>query len=134
MPTSTFEIQLNSALASPGPQPFLSTFDALSEVARSLETWLQAPAARHPATVQVEPGFPAEIGQQFNVVVHIPERNVADTLFRTYVAPDGKAALDLFGDHPLPVANKDELERAVLQFIDRPEVKSRLMVYKRLTE
>ena len=134
MAPSTFEAQLNSRLSMTASQPYMPTFDALNEVARSLEVWLKSPSATHSATVQVEPGFPAELGQQFNVVVHIPDRHVSDTLFRAYVSPDGKAALDLFGEQPLYVAGKSELQDEVLKFIDRPEVKSRLMIYKKLTE
>jgi hypothetical protein len=134
MATTTFESQLMSALSAGSPAPYTKAFDAISEVARSLQVSLASPDSKFPIRVQVEPGFPAEIGQQFNIVVHIPERHVTDTLFRAYTAPDGRIALDLFGEEPLPVTDEQDLQHQILQFINRPEVKSRLMIYKKLSQ
>lgn len=134
MAPSAFANQLNAALAGSPHEPYLRMFDALNRVASTLESWLTTSAARSPVSVQVEPGFPAEMGQQFNVVVHIRDREVSDTLFRAYVSPDGTTALDFFGEEPTIVTDENELQRRVLEFLARPEVKSRVTIYKKLVE
>ena len=134
MAPSAFANQLNATLAGSPHEPYLRMFDALNRVASTLEAWLRTPAARLVVSVQVEPGFPAEIGQQFNIVVHIRDREVSDTLFRAYVSLDGRTSLDFFGEEPTIVTDENELQRHVLEFLARPEVKSRLMIYKKLAE
>ena len=129
--TTSFGNRLNSALNAGGSEKFLQAFETLRQAANDLTIWLRS----HPdsqATVQVEPGFPAKIGKQFNVVVRIPAKGVADTLFRAYVDTAGKTSLDFFGDQPVECETQDQVESEVLKFLARPEVNSRMIVYKQL--
>lgn len=131
MPASNFSSRLNTALHLGGSEKFLQAFDVLRQIAADLTVWLRS----HPdggAVVQVEPGFPARIGQQFNVVVRIPGKGIADTLFRAYVDTSGKVSLDFFGDEPVICNDENELQTMVLDFLARPEVKARMNVYKQL--
>jgi hypothetical protein len=132
MPSPNFASRLNATLSTTGSEPYLTAFTSLEQMAAMLQQWLSSAPATTPPQVQVEPGFPATIGQQFNVVVRIPGRDVADTLFRAYIAPSGQVSLDFFGDEPVVCQNESDIENQVLDFLARPEVKSRLAVYQRL--
>jgi len=78
MGSSAFAHQLNATLAGSPPEPYLRMFDELNRVETTSKLGSD-PAARLVVSVQVEPGFPAEIGQQFNIVVPHPRPEVSDT-------------------------------------------------------
>lgn len=132
MPAPNFSSRLNTALAPSGSAKFMQAFDALRKIAADLTLWLRN-RPDDGVAVQVEPGFPAKIGQQFNMVVRIPAKSVADTLFRAYVDQAGKVTLDFFGDEPVICRGEDELDAQVLDFLAKPEVNTRMNVYKQLT-
>lgn len=121
----------NLAEAGTGYEKVVST---LRRICGSIEESLSARPAKA-MVVSLLPGFQADVGQQFNVVVEIPERRYQDTLFRAYVpVPDGlPAQLDFYGEEPTPAETEEELEDAIVEFLSRPEVKARLNVYRGLT-
>ena len=125
---SDFQQRLDTIYQNDGANPYLDAFDSIEKVAKSLERWLNTPETK----VEVEPGFQARIGQQYNIVLKIPSKNVDDTLFRAYVTPSGRISLDLYDDDPVPCANEAEMENRLLDFLAKPEVKSRMMIYRKL--
>jgi len=131
MPAPTFIDRLNTTLSSGGSEQFLRAFEMLRDIAKDLHLWLRN-GPEDAVMVQVEPGFPAKIGQQFNVVVRIPAKDVGDTLFRAYVDTTGKVSLDFFGEEAVVCRDENELQTKVLEFLSKPEVAARMNVYKQL--
>jgi hypothetical protein len=131
MPAPSFRDLLNTTLNAGGTTEFLRAFDMLRKIAADLTLWLRT-NPDDGVLVQVEPGFPAKIGQQFNMVVRIPAKGVADTLFRAYVDTSGKVSLDFFGDEAVICKDETELQAKVLEFLGRAEVNARMNVYKQL--
>ena len=109
----------------------LATTDAyeasLATIRRSaalIERWFRT--RKKAVTVTVEPGYLVNAGQQLNVTVRIPSQHVADTLFRAYLALDGTVSFDFYGEDLVVCATPEETEKAVLDFVARPEVQLRL--------
>ena len=89
--------------------------------------------AKRAIIVSLQPGFQANMGQQLNVVVEIPDRRYQDTLFRAYVPLGGLPVhLDFYGEEPTKAETLEETEEAILGFLGKPEVKSRLNDYRSL--
>ncbi len=86
--SSDFESRLNQALKMPPADPYLQSLTVLERIANDLEKWFR-PGAKDSVFVKVEPGFQANIGQQFNINVYVPHLNARDTLFRAYIDIDG---------------------------------------------
>jgi hypothetical protein len=128
---SSFERRLDEVLKRP-----LSTADAyerslatIKEAAASIERWFKAGKN---VRVSVEPGYLVNAGQQLNVVIRIPSRNVQDTLFRAYLAMEGAISFDFFGEELIECNTPQEAEQRVLDFLARPEMQLRMRAYKDL--
>lgn len=131
MAKSSFERRLDEVLERP-----VATADAyerglatVKEAAASIERWFKA---RKNVRVSVEPGYLVNAGQQLNVVIRIPSRNVQDTLFRAYLAMDGAISFDFFGEDLVECNTAEEAEQQVLNFLARPEMQLRMRTYKDL--
>jgi len=91
--------------------------------------------AKKAIVVSLQPGFQANMGQQLNIVVEIPERHYQDTLFRAYVPLTGQPVqLDFYGEEPTKAETLEEMEDAILEFLNKPEIKSRLNDYRGLAK
>ncbi len=137
MAISSFADRLDSALGqvSGKTQSYLESFRTLRETAQELQTWLKGPSTNNdaPISVDVEPGFQSQMGQQLNVVVQIPNRGVRDTLFRAYVPAAGAPVnLDFYGEEPVPSGTPQEIQENVLNFLTQPEIVSRMNMYREL--
>jgi hypothetical protein len=83
--------------------------------------------------VSLQPGFEANMGQQINVVVEIPHRKYRDTLFRVYIPVDGyPIQLDFYGEEPQSADTLEDMENAIASFLDKAEMKSRMVDYRYL--
>jgi hypothetical protein len=77
--------------------------------------------------VRVEPGFSVNLGQQFKIVVSVPRQGFSDILFKAYIPTDGfPVTLDLFGQRDEQYNDLTSLRKAILRFMERPEVRLRL--------
>lgn len=126
MPKTSFEKRLKEAL-----DVGLATTDAyearratIRRAAAMIERWFKA--RKKAVAVTVEPGCLVNAGQQLNVVIRIPSQQLADTLFRAYLAVDGTVSFDFYGEDLVVCPTPEETERAVLDFVARPEVQLRL--------
>jgi hypothetical protein len=133
MAAKDFSAKLAATLKASTPGAYAEAIATIQEVAQGIQDILpKAAAKKKGAVVQLEPGFPSQLGQQINVVLKIAENNVSDTLFRIYVTPDGRFNLDLYGEQPIVCADKEALEAQILAFLARPEVVARLNLYRDL--
>lgn len=116
-----------------GPQEksYQEAYQQLEEAAQSIAEWIRQADGTNDLDVRVEPGFHSNLGQQLNIVLRIPDLLVRDTLFRAYVPPAGQVNLDFFGEQPVPSGIPD-LQGHILEFLGRPEVKSRMNLYRQL--
>jgi len=105
-----------------------ANYESLKQLAASIQQWF----GKQPVSVLVEPGYQIDVGQQFNVVLQIPEKAIRDTLFRAYLAPDGTVRFDFYGEDYVTCSNADEMGKRVQEFLSQPEVRSRMRVYKDL--
>lgn len=123
-----FEEALDVALeTTDGYETSLAT---IRRAAALIERWFKV--RRKTVTVTVEPGYLVNAGQQLNVVIRIPSQNVAETLFRAYLALDGTVSFDFYGENLVVCASPEETEQAVLEFVARPEMQLRLRTYRDL--
>src|SRR5579871_5752491 len=119
MANKTLEQRLDEALKLSEPPPAMYT--AMENRLNEIVNWLQKQIddTRAKAQVALEPGHLVNAGQQFNVVIHIPNRNqYRDTLFRAYIPPSGApVTLDFTGDVPERADTPDQLEERVIAFL-----------------
>lgn len=108
------------------------TKSKLRKICDRIEAGLRG-GAKKALVVSLQPGFQATMGQQLNVVVEIPERHFQDTLFRAYVPLAGQPIqLDFYGEEPTETQTLEEMEDAIIEFLNRPEIKGRLNDYRSL--
>jgi hypothetical protein len=105
--------------------------DKLQSVCRSLAERLFG--GRKSGSVVLEPGFTTNMGLEQKVVVEVSARSFRDVLFRAYVPVDGyPVEVDFYGENPVRCTSESDLDKAVGQFIKRPEVLARLKQYMSL--
>ena len=129
MSNDTFESRLNKALETlESGTGFDKTYDAVKRIARSIENSVNRQHGDN-LKIQVEPGFQATMGQQFNVVIRVPSQGFRDGLFRVYIPSGGYPVhLDLYGESLIGCGDEPEMEEQILGFLSRPEMKERLRV------
>ena len=130
----TFEERLDEALRldDPPATKFSEMQGRLTEISDFLQK--QIDPTKRKAQVVVEPGHLVNVGQQFNLVVHIPARNhYRDTLFRAYIPAAGTpVTLDFTGDEPEKAADADALEKSVIDFLSRVQIRMMLRTLRDL--
>jgi len=126
MATKTLEQRLNAALRlDEPPAPAYAAMESrLNEIVELLQK--QIDKTKKKAQVALEPGHLVKAGQQFNVVVYIPNQNrFRDTLFRAYIPTAGSpVTLDFVGDSPEKADTPDQLEERVIKFLSLDQIRS----------
>ena len=131
MSTDSFDRQLDLALnfSTIANDPFGQSYEALKEIAGSIERKLNDGLPDATIKVEIEPGFQAEIGQQLRINIRIPGKQFRDTLFRAYIPAGGMPVLlDLYGEEPEKCSDLGELEQKILEFLLR--LKDRMASYR----
>jgi hypothetical protein len=126
MAAKTLEQRLNAALRldDPPAPAYAAMENRLNEIVELLQK--QIDKTRKNAQVALEPGHLVRAGQQFNVVVYIPNQNrFRDTLFRAYIPATGSpVTLDFIGDSPEEVDTPDQMEERVINFLALDQIRS----------
>jgi hypothetical protein len=105
-------------------------YEALRNIADGIQVTLSKGRAGK-LKVGLEPGYVTNLGQQLRLRLSIPARKWEETLLRAYIPPDGfPVNLDLGEEEPVPCRNTAELEEAVLKFLKKPEIDSRLTIVR----
>jgi hypothetical protein len=122
---ASFESRLDEILShlDDSPPPM---YDAMKARLKGVATRLSRSIdPQGTATVTLEPGHTLNVGQQFNVVVHIPQRNnFRDTIFRAYLPPSGTpVTLDFFGGAAQTAVSPEQLEQHVIDFLSLPAIR-----------
>jgi hypothetical protein len=128
---TNFDRELDQALdfSTPASAPYGQSYEALKQIAGSIERKLNDGLQGTPIKVEIEPGFQARMGQQLRVNVRIPSKQFRDTLFRAYIPDDGVPIyLDLYGEEPERCSNSQELQEKILDFLRR--IKERMASYR----
>ena len=134
MAKQTFQEAVKQALsASPteAEAKYEEKYEALKLLAFSIQQWFSK-KRKSPVEVFVEPGYQIDVGQQFNMVLQIAGKGIRDTLFRAYLSPDGKVSFDFYGEELIACDTVEDMQTAVETFLSKPEVRSRMRVYKDL--
>jgi len=120
------EERLNEALrlGDPPAPVYTDMENRLNEIVAWLQKKIDPTTSK--AQVTLEPGHLVNVGQQFNVVVYIPNRNqYRDTLFRAYIPASGTpVTLDFIGDAPEKADTADQLEERVIAFFSRDPIRA----------
>lgn len=120
-------------LAPPKPSKrYEESYRALKLLASSIQQWFGKPKRAPRVDVFIEPGCQIDVGQQFNLVLQIPEKYIRDTLFRVYLSPEGEVRFDFCGEDYVTCDSVEQMQKAVEAFLSEPEVRSRMRVYKDL--
>jgi len=130
MPAPPFDSRLKQALDFSSSDPYQESYEWLKEIARSIQDQLNSNLSTPPPiTVEIEPGFQANMGQQLRVIIRIEKKQFRDTLFRAYIPNNGLPIhLDLYGEEPDVCNSRDELEEKVLAFLSG--IKDRMVSYR----
>jgi hypothetical protein len=126
-----FDRQLDQRLdfSTVASDPYGQSYEALKQIAGSIERKLNDGLPESPIKVEIEPGFQANMGQQLRVNIRIPTKQFRDTLFRAYIPVDGMPILlDLYGEEPEKCSDPQELQDKVLEFLLR--LKDRMASYR----
>ena len=108
---------------------YQASFDSLKEITNAIQERLNEGLQGDPISVDLEPGFQAKMGRQLNVKLRIPAKNFQDGLFRAYIPENGTPIqLDLYGDELRVCKDVDELQDALMAFIE--EIKDRIVTYR----
>lgn len=131
MPAGNFDSRLDQAIdfSAAASDPYGQSYEALKQIADSLQRKLNQGFPAEAIKVEIEPGFQANMGQQLRVNVRIPDKNFRDTLFRAYIPQDGVPIyLDLYGEEPDRCDSEQELQEKVLDFLRR--IRERMTSYR----
>lgn len=98
---------------------------ALNELAHGIESDLQnAKTSNIPFSIDVEPGYAVNLGQQFNVKLSVNAKQ-PQTLFRAYIPVEsGPISLDFYDEEPVKCNNTDEMFSQVYEFFKDPVTKA----------
>jgi hypothetical protein len=130
----SFEDRISKIMRSTEPsEGYEQVKNVLQRMCDSIAKELRAIAGTQ-VYVILEPGWLANAGQQLRVVVGIPSVNYQDTLFKVYIPPPlgFPVQLDFYGDEPTVAPDAATLEREIVSFLARPEVKLRLQAYSEM--
>ena len=108
---------------------YAASYDRLKEIRDAIEERLNVGLNGTPINIEIERGFQAKMGRQLNVKLRIPAKNYQDGLFRAYIPDAGKPVfLDLYGEELVGCNSDDELQDALIQFIEN--IKDRIATYR----
>jgi len=127
-----FADQLSENLGKAQKPEFDQAYKELREIAEGI---CEALSKGKPPGLEVrlEPGYATKLGQQFRLRLGVPARKWQETLLRAYIPVDGfPINLDLGEELPKPCVNAQELQKAVLDFMNKPEVAGRMSVVREL--
>lgn len=80
---------------------------------------------------RLAPGYLVNMGQQFNFEITAPRPEQSphrEILFRAYLPFDGPVTLDFYDDEFTRCSDEREMYRAIVDFMNRPEIQGRLRV------
>lgn len=133
MTPEDFEKRLDKLL---GLEEAVTEFDKTVEAIRTICQQIQdrlSDQARLGLVVSLQPGFRAQMGQQLNIVIEIPQRHYQDTLFRAYVPPNGVPVhLDFYGEQAQVCQTIPDMQEGILDFLSDLAVQSRMKAYRDL--
>ena len=135
MAKSVFEKRLDKVLGTVFEQkpqtPYEQAKEKLRLVCDRIEELLAGTSKK--VLLSLQPGYKANIGQQINVVVEVPQRQYRDTLFRAYIPDIGQPiSLDFYGEQPVSAGTPSEMEEAILAFLTEEQTQERLKAYRDL--
>jgi hypothetical protein len=88
------------------------SLNCLKEIALALEERLNRGFPEKRILIEVTPGLLANLGQQFNVKLRMPQQAFQDGLFRAYIPLDGlPVSLDLYGEQVVPCKSVEEIQQ-----------------------
>jgi hypothetical protein len=91
------------------------------------ETLTQSLSDKGKVSVTIEPGYEVNLGQQFNVVVRVPQKHYQEILFRAYVpSGNGRADLDFYDSNLVHCEDENEFGQKVLGFLNRDIIQRKL--------
>lgn len=136
MAKASFESRIDEILNALGTGKsgtgYEKTKSKLREICDKLETAISK-GAKKAVVVTMQPGFRANMGQQLNIVVRIPEQRYQDTLFRAYIPLEGfPVYLDFYAEQPVRAETLEEMDEAVLGFLSQEDIQNRLSDYRDL--
>jgi hypothetical protein len=108
-----------------------SAYNDVLRKLRTLAAAIEASLKPDAIEVSIEPGYRANLGQQYTFVVRVPKAGLRDVLLRAYIPVDGfPVTLDLFDGQQPQCANLDALEMEIIGFLGHSDVKQRLLALK----
>ena len=126
MSESNFKDRVKTTLAVSGPNgQYEEARQCIRDAAEAIEESVSGTARE--VKVLVEPGILANVGQQFNIVLRLPDILFRDVLFRAYVPFDGyPVSLDFFGEELESCEDRTAVEAAIIRFLGAQNVRERL--------
>lgn len=130
MPPSNFNNRLNSIdLTQSSNTEFSKSYQALRNIADSIQDKLNSGLTDAPIHIEIEPGFHSSKGRQLKLVLRIPDKSFRTGFFRAYIPDDGfPIYLDLYGEEPEKCDTIEELEDHVIEFLN--QTKDNMLSYR----